>query len=149
MFFKIIENNLITDVGNTYLYWQKKNRTLLGCKREKASYIKTDNGNVYESEWLRPVLDGAPRYRKVVAEIITEKEYNQLKQVLQKEESIPVPQEEPIVEEQYQEPKPAKLLDYASATALLFSLTEQYNELIKRNQFLEDCLLELSQELYK
>lgn len=149
MYYKIIKNNSIIDIGSIFLYWRKKSRTLLGCKPEVANYLRTDSNNTYETEWLRSIPDGAPRYEKVSAEIITKEEYDRLKNILQKEEAISIPQPEPFIEEEIPVMQPAKTLDYASATTLLISLTEQYNELIKRNQFLEDCLLELSQEIYK
>lgn len=149
MFYKVIKNNLIIDVGTSFLRWQKRNSIILGSEVHNANYLQTDNKMVYETDWLKPPTEGAPRYERVIAVEIDEEEYNNLKIILGKEITIEIPKNTEEGKIQTVEEIKILPLDYSSASTLLLSLTEQYNKLLEKNALLEECILELSQELYK
>ena len=150
MYFKIIKNNTIIDVGDTFLFWLKKVNGLLVCQSNQAFYLSTARGEIYETAWLRTPPMGAPRFTSIEAVIIEKEEYEELKEKLLSTESIPVPNIQEIIVEVAPEIKvEPQLLDSSTATQLLQELVKQYAELKKQNQLLEECVLEMSQELYK
>lgn len=151
MFYKVIQDNIITEVGYKCLRWQNKNKLLLGCDASIAQYIMTDIGNIYETEWLQYKVDNMPRYPMVNAIQITEEEYKALSALLTIQENIPLPENldaESEVEEDEEQPTP-EIMNMSTASGLLIELTKKYNELLAHSALLEECVLELSQELYK
>jgi hypothetical protein len=55
MFYKIIKDRKVIDIGSVLLRWQKKNKTLLPCPKNCAHYLKTDSDKIYETTWLRKI----------------------------------------------------------------------------------------------
>ena len=150
MYYKIIKDNTIIDIGNTFLVWLKKINGMLACESDKAFYLSTANGKIYETTWLQIPPEGAPRFTSIEAIRIEKEEYEELKEKLLSTESIPVPNIQEIIVEVAPEIKiEPQLLDNSTATQLLQELVKQYAELKKQNQLLEECILEMSQELYK
>lgn len=149
MFYKIIKNNTVIDIGSRFLYWQARNKILLGCEVETANYLLTDLEKIYETYWLQTPPEDALRYENVFAVEINEEDYNVLQKLLLQEETIPV--FEPIIETQESPPEEEaqRPMTMANASTLLLELMDKYNELLTRNALLEECVLELSQELYK
>ena len=149
MYYKIIKNGLIIDTGTRFLYWQSRNNILLGCSVEIANYLLSDLGKIYETYWLQVPPGGAPKYENVIAEEITEEDYNFLQSILLQEESIPIPEDEDNPNKEDEDVVEEKPMTMANASTLLLELMDKYNELLTRNALLEECVLELSQELYK
>ena len=132
-----------------FLFWSKKNNTLLACEPTIANYLRTIKEETYEAAWLRSVPPGGPRFEEAYAILIEESEFEELKEALLSDLEIPFSTiEEQVLtsEEIAEEPK---LLSLNNATEILHFLVAEYTNLKQKNTLLEDCILELSQELYK
>ena len=151
MYYKVIKNNTIVEVGQKFAHWQEKNKIILCCEPGVAQYLLTDANQLYRVEWLTYETQKAPEYPFVEAKEINEEEYLYLSEILRTEESIPVPitsqPEEP--QEESEELASPQVLDTSTASTLLIDLIKQYELLLKRNALLEECILEMSQEIYK
>ena len=94
-YYKIIKNNTVVDINNAFFRYTKKHKNIIKCESTYAQLIQSSDGkNFYTTDWLCPIPEGVhPEYIEAV--IITEEEYNSLKEQLKVEEAIPIV-EEPI-----------------------------------------------------
>lgn len=152
MYYKIIKNGYIIDVNDVFLAWQPKNRSFYHIEPEYAEYIQTsDLQNIYITDWTLPTKKGSPIIDSIEAIIIEKEEYLDLLQKLQ--DAAPLEHttnEEAVIEEPQQQEELAPIpIGQIELLQKLIALEEQNAKLLEQNIFLEDCILELSQELYK
>lgn len=142
MYYKIVLGTTIVDAQESFSYvlWQDKNAILLSCSAEQANGILSSDGSVV---WH---LDGLPQFAEgefatVEAVEISHDEYVQLVEQLKSgEEDIPDTPEQSET-----------ILAGQSTTELLLTvqaMQEEIQSLKEQNEFLGDCLLEMSEAVY-
>lgn len=159
-YYKIIENGTVIDANFVFLKWQKKNNILIGCDASEANFIQsTDQEKVWKVDWLVPAEAGAGDYPSITAVEITKEEYDELRAQLDEGLNPAVPDEEPEVPsepEDTEDEAPAESVMSVEEmrrkiTMLETALEEQKiinGEQMERNDFLEGCLLEMSEVVY-
>ena len=152
MYYKIIKNGYIIDVNDVFLAWQPRNRSFYHIEPEYAEYIQTsDLQNIYITDWTLPTKKGSPIIDSIEAIIIEKEEYLDLLQKLQNATPLEHTINEEVVIEEVQQPQEPVSIPLGQIELLqkLIALEEQNVKLLEQNIFIEDCILELSQELYK
>ena len=152
MYYKIVKNGYIIDVNDVFLAWQPRNRSFYQIEPEYAEYIQTsDLQNIYITDWTLPTKKGSPIIDSIEAIIIEEEEYLDLLQKLQGTAQLEhiINEEITIEKTQQQEETVSIPMGQIELLQKLIALEEQNAKLLEQNAFLEDCILELSQELYK
>lgn len=159
-YYKVIENGTVIDANFIFLKWQEKNRILLGCDASEANFIQsTDQNKIWKVDWLNPVDADAGEYEKAEAVEITEEEYIELRKQL--DEGLEPVEPEPT---EPTEPEPEIPDDTGTGETVMSveemrrrisiletALEEQKiinGEQMERNDFLEGCLLEMSEIVY-
>ena len=87
-YYKMIKNNTVVDVNNIFFRYTKKHKNIIKCESTYAQLIQSSDGkNFYTTSWLCPTPEGVhPEYIEAV--IISEEEYNSLKEQLSTQEAI-------------------------------------------------------------
>lgn len=159
-YYKIIENGTVIDANFVFLKWQRKNNILIGCDASEANFIQSsDQEKVWKVDWLVPAEADAGEYPPITAVEITKEEYDELRAQLDIGETPAEP--EPEEPEDTTEPDdtgdvPAESVMSVEEmrrkiVALETALEEQKiinGEQMERNDFLEGCLLEMSEIVY-
>lgn len=106
VYYKILKNNQVIDVNDKFFRYQRKHMNIVHCDENMAELIQSSDGNnFYMTEWTRPLPKGV-HYDWVKAVIISEEEYNSLKEQLELKEAIVVePVVEPISNEVIEQPR--------------------------------------------
>lgn len=159
-YYKIIENGTVIDANCIFLKWQKKNNILIGCDASEANFIQSsDQQKVWKVDWLIPADAKAGEYPSIEAVEITKEEYDELRAQLDAGLNPEVPEEEPEIPSDTDEPGdevPSESVMSVEEmrrkiTMLETALEEQKiinGEQMERNDFLEGCLLEMSEIVY-
>ena len=152
MYYKIVKNGYIIDVNDVFLAWQPRNRSFYHIEPEYAEYIQTsDLQNIYVTDWTLPTKKGSPIIDSIEAIIIEKEEYLDLLQKLQSTAPLEhIINDEVTIEETSQQEESVSIpIGQIELLQKLIALEEQNTKLLEQNTFLEDCILELSQEIYK
>ena len=125
MFYKIIKNNQVIDVNNVFLKGQKKHNLLVNTDIKHVEFlISSDKSTLYTTNWTnQPKL---PRDTEFVeAVIISEDEYNDLREKLQLNVTIEIVEEnpEPVIIEP-KEIKPERKLEILTMQSLVKRVEE-------------------------
>lgn len=159
-YYKIIENGTVIDANCIFLKWQRKNNILVGCDASEANFIQSsDQEKVWKVDWLVPADVDAGEYPSIEAVEITKEEYDELRAQLDAGLNPEVPEEESEIPSEPDEPgeevPSEKVMSVEEMrrkiTALETALEEQKiinGEQMERNDFLEGCLLEMSEIVY-
>ena len=92
LYYKIIKDNSVVDVNNKFFRILKKHRNIVESESKYAQLIQSSDGKeLYTAKWLCPLPEWAV-YEKVEAIIISEEEYLQLKEQLQVQEVVEIPE---------------------------------------------------------
>lgn len=82
-YYKILKNNAVVDVNNTYFRYQRKRMNIIHCSAEDAELIQSsDRKNFYTTGWLKP-LPQEVHAEWVEAVLINKEEYDKLKEQLE------------------------------------------------------------------
>lgn len=142
MYYKVILGSTIVDAQERlhYVMWQEENQLLLTCSADQANGIVSSDGSmVWHLDGLPEFLSGD--YQTVRVVDIDLDEYEQLVEQLKKEEEIPDPSTG----------ETETVLAGQSTTELLLtiqSLQAEIESLKEQDEFLSDCLLEMSEAVY-
>ncbi len=141
VYLKVMQGDtLVTTEAHEVPVWinfQKKNNIMLRCSKPKAQGILSLNGNeIYQ---LSDEENLTPKPEKT-AVIITFAEYEELNITVDEDLDSDVPADNPEGDDH--------IMTAAEMRAAISSLTEAVTDLQARNVFLEDCLLEMSEEVY-
>lgn len=159
-YYKVIKNGTVVDANFVFLKWQPKNRILIGCRAEEANFIQSsDMTEVWRVNWLVPIGEEAGVYETVEAVEITEEEYLSLRAQLDEGTEVVVPEKPEVPEEPEpddgQETPTEEVMTVAQMRLKIAALEEQLavqsqinEEQMMRNEFLEGCLLEMSEIVY-
>lgn len=159
-YYKIIENGTVIDANYVFLKWQKKNNILVGCVPSEANFIQSsDQEKVWRVDWLIPAEAGAGEYPTATAVEITKEEYDELRAQLDAGQEPVEP--EPFVPEEPSEPedtgeqageKVMSVEEMRRRIVVLETALEEQKQIngeqMERNDFLEGCLLEMSEIVY-
>lgn len=95
-YYKIVKNNEVIDVNNKFFRFLKKRLIPISCTPNDAQVIQSSDGQkYYTADWMKPA-PAQLNVELVKVFIISEEEYNSLKEQLQLNEVVIV---EPIQEE--------------------------------------------------
>lgn len=155
-YYKVMSNGVVIDANFVFLKWQKKNRVMLGCDISEANFIQSsDQNEIWRVPWLNPVDEEVGTYETVDAVEITEEEYLSIREALDEGTEVPVPEpEEPDTDEnegntEEKETTPEEtVMSVAEMRRKIVELEEALKEQTERNDFLEGCLLEMSEIVY-
>lgn len=128
-YYKIIDNGQIIDVNNEFFRFQKTHLNAVRCEPERAEAVRSSDGEVfYTDNWLKP-LPKRVSIKHAEVYLITEEEYNSLKEQLATSETVvAAPVEIKNVVEN--KPVPATEVDFAPVEQVV-SIRDLYEE-IKR-----------------
>lgn len=153
-YYKVISNGIVIDANFVFLKWQKKNRILLGCDISEANFIQSsDQSKVWRVDWLNPVDEEAGTYETVEAIEIAEDEYLSIRAALDEGTEVIEPEPAPVepepgtVDEEPTEPEET-VMSVAEMRRKIVELEDALQEQTERNDFLEGCLLEMSEIVY-
>lgn len=153
-YYKVTRGGTVIDAGFMFLKWSQKHRCMFACDASEAQFIQSsDQAQIWRVGWLNPAPTEAGTFETVEAVEITEEEYLTIRQQLDEGEEIPddpepVP-EEPTEEEDNPDEEPQEtVMSVAEMRRRIASLEEQLQEQAERNDFLEGCLLEMSEIVY-
>lgn len=110
---KMVRNDEIVDVGNLFMRWVSKNKTMAYCDINRAEFIRSalKEERIYRSEWLANPADDAPVYEIIQLIVIDETEYDELYALLSDGEIVmdeTVSETEPEQDEPEREDEPEK-----------------------------------------
>lgn len=155
-YYKIIKNGLIVDVNQDFYKLSKKNLIPIECNPAEAQLIRASysGDEFYRAPWTGPLPVGVRRivYPMVDAIEISEKEFLELSAALKENQQIAEVEpmdETPIIEEPEMDATPIpKVLTYGELAEKVIALSAAYDSIVEQNKMLEDCVLELSSQLY-
>ena len=136
-YYKILKNNAVVDVNNTYFRYQRKRMNIINCSAEDAELIQSsDRKNFYTTGWLKPLPQGV-HAEWVEALLVNKEEYDRLKEQLKTKDFII--EELEVVDEPIQqssgvldEVKPEKVVSIRDLYEEIRLLKEELNSLKKR-----------------
>ena len=107
-FYKIIKDNKVIDANNKFFKFLKKRLIPISCDSNDAEVVVSSDGNkYYTADWMKPA-PAQLNVELVKVFIISEEEYNSLKEQLELNEVIviePVQTEETTTTEVIEQPK--------------------------------------------
>lgn len=152
MFYKIIKNNKVIDVNYKLFAWDNKKKIMLMTNSlDNAQYIQSSNRSCfYLTRQLNGAPSEAPRLEVVDIEFIDAEEYSSLKEVLDSGEIIDIPtRDENIKQTTFEVQEERKVVTIKDLVIYIQDFERKYQNLLQEKSLLEECILELSQELYK
>ena len=147
LYYKIVKDGHIIDVGSAFLKWNAKWHQLFSCDANDAQFVQGRDGDtLYRPEWMRePPADTGLVYTIVDTGFINEREYEYLLALL--EEGDEIDDTPPEEEEQETEPDEEPAPD--TEPAMTISQMRQYiAEMNETLSMLTDCILEMSEAVY-
>lgn len=107
---KMIHDGVIVDVGNLFMRWVSRNRTLAYCDINRAEFIHsaTDENKIYRTEWFANPPQDAPVCDMIQAVVIDEVEYDELLALLGSGEPVEAEPEHEKEPEENLEPEMEK-----------------------------------------
>ena len=146
-FYKIKQDNIIIDAlaDPVFVVYQAGNRTvIIGDECDAFGVLSYDSSVIYAVQGMKPAPTGAEfNYATVQMEPIGADEYEQLREELDAGTEPVDPDDEPP-EEQGEETMALPEMRIA-----ITALQEENARLAEQNLFLQDCLMEMANEVYK
>ena len=157
MYYKIIKDGYVIDICNS---WGKLSRrgNIINCKYEEAQFMlgRDPDYYPYRVEWLMPLPQGKEATETFECVLITKEEYEDLYLAFYNKEIVEyTPKqeeyfEEEIIEETDEEREtPREIPSYSELIRQVNELSSLCKKLGEQNRLLEDCILEMSQQLYQ
>ena len=132
MYFKVIQDNNVVDIGRAFLKYNEKKKRMYVCNANECQFIQSaDETKLYHDDWMRT----APEVPYIQAQVvgISETEYMDIEALLNDGEEVIV--EQPIVQESSrQEPEQIKPMSSAEMREIIIEQQKQIDELIKKLQ---------------
>ena len=135
-FFKVIRNEEVISVGCVFLNWNETKHRLLVCDVDKGQFVQSfDEKYIFRDTWMKPAPTEAGEYPLAKIVIIDEREYEDLKELLEQGELIAVekpaeinPQSGPQIEE----PEEEKPITISEMRELIIKQQEQIKALMEK-----------------
>lgn len=145
-YYKIREGGKVVDANFVFLRFQPKHRILITCPAEKGEFIQSYDGEkVYRAQWLNPPPTEAGTYPMADADEIGEIEYLTLRKLL--DEGLQPENEEPTETEPESGPESPQQEELESVMTV-DEMRREISRLKDENNFLSECLLEMSAVVY-
>lgn len=140
MYCKIIIDNKIVDVCSSYLRWISSKKCTTYCDAASAHYVESSDGTtLYRNNGLAPLFDGEMEYIEAEIVEITEEEYNQLREELNKDNVESIPIEEEIIQETSEIPEPEpEVMSISAMRQKIIELTELIEKLTQKTESAAD-----------
>lgn len=146
-FYKIKQDNTIIDAlaDPMFVVYQAGNRTvIIGDECDAFGVLSYDSSVIYAVQGMKPAPTGEEfNYATVQMEPIGADEYEQLREELDAGTEPVDPDDEPP-EEQGEE-----TMTLPEMRIAITALQEENAKLAEQNLFLQDCLMEMANEVYK
>ena len=146
-FYKIKQDNTIIDAlaDPVFVVYQAGNRTvIIGDECDAFGVLSYDSSVIYAVQGMKPAPTGEEfNYATVQMEPIGADEYEQLREELDAGTEPVDPDDEPP-EEQGEE-----TMTLPEMRIAITALQEENARLAEQNLFLQDCLMEMANEVYK
>ena len=146
-FYKIKQDNIIIDAlaDPVFVVYQAGNRTvIIGDECDAFGVLSYDSSVIYAVQGMKPAPTGEEfNYATVQMEPIGADEYEQLREELDAGTEPVEPDDEPP-EEQGEE-----TMTLPEMRIAITALQEENAKLAEQNLFLQDCLMEMANEVYK
>lgn len=146
-FYKIKQDNIIIDAlaDPVFVVYQAGNRTvIIGDECDAFGVLSYDSSVIYAVQGMKPAPTGAEfNYATVQMEPIGADEYEQLREELDAG-TEPVDLDDEPPEEQGEE-----TMTLPEMRIAITALQEENARLAEQNLFLQDCLMEMANEVYK
>ena len=143
VYFKIIQNNQIVDVGDTFFRWDAKWHQLFTCDIEYAQFAKSKKEIIYHEDWLRQCPETIFGVVEAKIVVIEKEEYDEILELLNDNNVVEIPVEEyPVEIEPDQNEAPIE--KQKTITEMRETIKTQQEQI----EMLTDCVLELSEILY-
>ena len=146
-FYKIKQDNTIIDTlaDPMFVVYQAGNRTvIIGDECDAFGVLSYDSSVIYAVQGMKPAPTGEEfNYATVQMEPIGADEYEQLREELDAGTEPVDPDDEPP-EEQGEE-----TMTLPEMRIAITALQEENAKLAEQNLFLQDCLMEMANEVYK
>lgn len=143
MYYKIIQNNMIIDVGFVFLKWNTTYHRLFICDPKEVQFVQSsDELTLYHCQWMKTPPAEATGYVTADVIIISKEEYDTLKEQLDIDGEIEIPDEPVPVPPSEPEPEPAQPMSAAEMRQIILQQKEQI-------ALLTDCILEMSEVVYE
>ena len=146
-FYKIKQDNTIIDAlaDPVFVVYQAGNRTvIIGDECDAFGVLSYDSSVIYAVQGMKPAPTGEEfNYATVQMEPIGADEYEQLREELDAGTEPVEPDDEPP-EEQGEE-----TMTLPEMRIAITALQEENARLAEQNLFLQDCLMEMANEVYK
>lgn len=146
-YYKVKQGNSIIDVlaDPQFVIFQEGNRkVILGKESEAFGVLSSDSAVIYEVEGMKPAPIGDEfNYKVVQLELIGADEYEQLRVELDSGSEV----QEPDNEQQEQETEAT--MGIPEMRLEIIALKEANAKLEEQNTFLQDCLMEMADVVYK
>ena len=141
-FFKIVQNNQVTDAGFVFLQWNEVHHEFNICDVDHGQFVQNyKQTKIYSASWLKPAPQEAGSYERAEVVVITEQEYFDLIAQLDEGEEIIEP-EEPMPDV-HPAPEPEEEIPMTLA-----EMRETIKSQAEQITFLENCLMEMSEFVY-
>lgn len=143
MFFKVIQNDNVVDVGFLFLRWDEKYNRFFICDDSVGQFaLSSITEKIYFDMWMKPSSDDATGYESAKVVVIGQLEYDDLYNQLQEGEDIPI-NPEPEPEPDDTEPDPDE-----STPMTIAEMREFISEIAEQMSLLTECILEMSEVVY-
>lgn len=133
MYFKVIQDNNITDIGCTFLKYNENKKRMYVCDAEEGQFLQSlDESKVYRDDWMKPAPDVMCIHAQVVG--IDETEFMDIQALLDEGEEVIVA--EPLIEQssEQEEPEQQKPMSIAEMRSLIIEQQKKIDELMKKLQ---------------
>lgn len=152
-YYKVTANGIVIDANFVFLKWQQKHGILVGCDAAEGQFIQSaDQSKVWRTPWLNPAPKEAGLYETVEAVEITEEEYIKLRKQLDDGDTpIEAEPEQPNPDTPPEDDGDVPQETVMSVPEMRRVISEQQTllqEQADRLEFLEGCLLEMSEVVY-
>lgn len=140
-YFKVVQDNQITDAGSVFLRWSTKWQQLFACDVEDAQFVQSNKEILYRDEWMRPCSEGVDEIIDARVVAIEADEYDEIRALLDDDQIIEIPVEEYPVEVEPEPIEPEKQKTITEMRELIKTQQEQI-------EMLTGCILEISEMVY-
>lgn len=143
MYFKVIQNGTITNVGYVFLHWNEEHQHMFVCGPQEAQFLQSfDESRIYTAEWLTPAPPSCTaEYENATIISIPMDEYLGLRETLTAGLTPVEPEPAPVPHPEIPEPSPDMPMSVQEMRQTIMDQREQI-------EMLTNCILEMSEIIY-
>ena len=133
-FFKVIQDNKVVSVGTVFLEWNTKKHKMYVSTVDEGQFVQAyDESKVYRDAWMKYAPEEAGPFEYATVIVITQREYEDLKAMLDdKEEIVEALPEQHIETTTVQPPEEEKPMTISEMREMILKQQEQIDALTKK-----------------